>query len=794
MVPDDDDRPLAGKMIQSFKRCPCKEGDDCATNATQHRTCKWSLGIMILVGHALYPGKRWILQTYSLHYFFSILTDSHNPLRRRKVAYLHRPAFMALSVKGSGDATIRSMENDFYSLYTHDFIRVAVSVPSLRVADPDFNAGSIIDLAREADHAGAVLVLFPELSVSAYSNEDLFHQDALLEGSQRALDRITAATKELNTLVVVGCPLRYEGGLYNCAVLIYDGRLMGIVPKSYLPNYREFYEKRQFTSGAGLWNKTLDWHGSAVPFGSDLLFTAKGIPHFRLFLEICEDLWSPIPPSSFAALAGATLIANPSASNITVGKAAYRKLLCASQSAKCLSAYVYSAAGYGESSTDLAWDGNALIYENQALLAETARFSSEEQLVLADIDLGRLMQDRMRQTSFQDARRLHQDRIAQFREVSLPLSPPEQPVPLKREILRFPYVPSQPAQRDERCFDVYNIQVSALAKRMEATGIKRLVIGVSGGLDSTQALLVSAHTMDRLELPRENILAYTMPGFATSERTRGNALALMEALGVSSHEIDIRPSCMQMLKDLDHPFARGEHVFDVTFENVQAGERTSHLFRLANMHGALVVGTGDLSELALGWTTYGVGDQMAHYNVNASVPKTLIQYLIRWVIDQNVFGKDANTTLNSILETAISPELIPAHDSGDRQEEPAQRTEDVIGPYALHDFFLYYTSRFGFRPSKVAYLCWQAWENAQRGSWPDLLPVDARTSYSLDEIKRWLHVFLVRFIKTSQFKRSTLPNGPKVGSGGSLSPRSDWRAPSDAEVAAWLEELNTSIP
>jgi len=686
------------------------------------------------------------------------------------------------------------MKQDFYSLYSHQFLRVAVGVPALRVADPAFNAGSMIDLARQADDAGALLVLFPELSISAYTNEDLFHQDALLEASRGALSRIAVETKALDLMLVVGCPLRVGSALYNCAVLLHKGCLMGVVPKSYLPNYREFYEKRQFTSGFDLRGMSILWEGKQVPFGSDLLFKARGIQDFVLFLEICEDLWAPIPPSSFAALAGATVIANPSASNITVGKTAYRKLLCASQSAKCLSAYLYSAAGYGESSTDLAWDGHALIYENQELLAETERFSRSEQLIYADIDPGRLMQDRMRQTSFQDARQRHAAEVSTFRNVEVNVGASQKRVSLNRPISRFPYVPSHPAERDARCYDVYNIQVTALAKRLEATGIEKVVIGVSGGLDSTHALLVCARTMDRLGLPRTNILGYSMPGFATSERTRSNALQLMEALGVSAHEMDIRPSCMQMLQDLDHPFARGDEVFDVTFENVQAGERTSHLFRLANMHGGMVIGTGDLSELALGWTTYGVGDHMAHFSVNSSVPKTLIQYLIRWVIDQKLFGVGVNQTLVSILDTTISPELIPETAAGATQKEPSQRTEDVLGPFELHDFFLYYTSRFGFRPSKVAYLCLHAWKDAESGSWPDLLPTTRRNQYSLPEIKRWLKAFLTRFIKTSQFKRSALPNGPKVGSGGSLSPRGDWRAPSDAEVEAWLQELEGNVP
>ncbi|HWH71731.1 MAG TPA: NAD(+) synthase, partial [Candidatus Sulfotelmatobacter sp.] len=384
------------------------------------------------------------------------------------------------------------------------------------------------------------------------------------------------------------------------------------------------------------------------------------------------------------------------------------------------------------------------------------------------------------------------DRVEAIRRIPFEFRVPEGEIPLRRPIDRFPYVPSSRRERDQRCYEAYNIQVHSLLKRLGSTGTKRVVIGISGGLDSTQALIVAAKTMDRMGLPRQNILAYTMPGFATSQLTLTNAHSLMKALGVTAAEIDIRPSCLQMFRDIGHPFARGEQVYDVTFENVQAGERTSHLFRLANLHNAIVLGTGDLSELALGWMTYGVGDHMSHYNVNVSVSKTLIQYLIRWVISSGQFDQGTSATLQAILDTEISPELVP-HATGD-STRPAQKTAEKVGPYELQDFNLYYITRYGFRPSKVAFLAWHAWGQKDRGDWPDLLPPEKRIEYDLPTIKKWLEVFLYRFFKISQFKRSAIPNGPKVGSGGSLSPRGDWRAPSDSEAEVWLKELRQNVP
>jgi NAD+ synthase (glutamine-hydrolysing) len=679
------------------------------------------------------------------------------------------------------------MRTPFHSIYTHKFVRASVCVPHVRVADPAFNVEHTIGLARRASELKAAVTLFPELGISAYSNEDLFHQDVLLDAVEAAIARLVEESRSLSPVIIVGAPLRFEGKLFNCGVVVYRGRVLGLAPKTYLPNYREFYEKRQFTSARYAVSREVQFLGERVPFGNDLVFDAVNVEDFSLYVEVCEDVWTPIPPSTYAALAGATVLANLSASNITIGKSEYRHDLCATQSGKCIAAYLYSAAGPGESTTDLAWDGQAIIYENNELLAEADRFSADEQIIAADIDLERLAQERMRMTSFNDAVGEHRERVRQIRHIPFEFQVPGGEVALKRNVERFPYVPNDPTARDERCYEAYNIQVHGLMKRLTSTGIERIVIGVSGGLDSTHALIVAARTMDRLKLPRANILAYTMPGFATSSVTLQNAHKLMRAMAVTGEEIDIRPSCMQMLRDIKHPFAAGEPVYDVTFENVQAGERTSHLFRLANFHNGLVLGTGDLSELALGWATYGVGDHMSHYNVNASVPKTLIQHLIRWVISSGQFGAEASAILQSILETEISPELVPAGTEG--QDAPSQSTEEKIGPYQLQDFNLYYVSRFGFRPSKVAFLSHNAWSDRTRGAWPDSLPETERREYDLATIKKWLGVFLWRFFKTSQFKRSALPNGPKVGSGGSLSPRGDWRAPSDSEAIVWLEEL-----
>jgi NAD+ synthase (glutamine-hydrolysing) len=653
--------------------------------------------------------------------------------------------------------------SDFFSLYRHGFARVALATPRISVGDPAANLEATLELMRRAAGEKAVLAVFPELGLSAYTCDDLFHQTALLDATEDALRGLLAASRRLPIAALVGLPVAVDGMLYNCAALVCQGRLLGVVPKTYLPNYREFYEGRQFTPGDTCLKNEITLAGQTAPFGGNLLFRFAGLKDFVLHVEICEDLWVPVPPSSFAALAGATVIANLSASNVVIGKHGYRMQLVGNQSARCIAAYLYSASGAGESTTDLAWDGDAMAFENGTLLAESKRFTNEPQLALADIDLGRLLADRMRQNTFGASLRRYKAEAERFRSIDVALRAPGGAVQLKRKIAKLPYVPDDPATRDARCEEVYRIQVNGLATRMRASGMQKLVIGVSGGLDSTQALLVCGRVMDELKLPRRNILAFTMPGFATSNRTRNQAWQLMRSLGATAEEIDIRPSCMQMLKDIGHPYAKGRKVHDITFENVQAGERTSHLFRLANLHSALVVGTGDLSELALGWMTYGVGDHMSHYNVNASVPKTLIQHLVGWVAESKQFDEATSKTLTRVLATEISPELVPG----------SQKTESTVGPYELQDFNLYYTLRFGYAPSKIAFLAAHAWKG----------------KYSLGEIRKWLGVFLERFFHTSQFKRSAMPNAPKVGSGGSLSPRGDWRAPSDGNARAWLADL-----
>jgi len=672
---------------------------------------------------------------------------------------------------------------NFFNIYAHGFVRAAICIPEVRVADTCFNAEKTIQMAREAADGNAIFALFPELNLSAYSNEDLFHQDALQEGVYDALFKVARETAFLNLILVVGAPIRVDCRLYNCGVVLYQGRILGIAVKSYLPNYREFYEARQFSPADQAIAASIDLGGQkGIPFGADLVFEVENIPDFKFFIEICEDVWVPIPPSSFAAMAGATVIANLSASNITIGKAEYRHSLAANQSARCIAAYLYAASGPGESTTDVAWDGHAMIYENGNLLSESLRFSRKPQIVYADIDLDRLAQDRMRLTSFGMNARTHQDILRRFRRIVFEAAPVQGKLLLERKYPRFPYIPADPNKRDQRCYEAYNIQVQGLAKRLESTGIKNVVIGISGGLDSTQALIVAAKTMDLLGVPRSCIKAYTMPGFATTDKTYTNAFRLMRALEVEVNEIDIRPSCMQMLKDIHHPFAEGKRLYDITFENIQAGERTSHLFRIANLRNALVIGTGDLSELALGWCTYGVGDHMSHYNVNASLPKTLIQHLIRWVAQSDQFSLETSEILIDILETEISPELIP----GEEGQQPAQKTESVIGPYELQDFNIFYTTRFGYLPAKIAFMAYCTWKNKNEGLWPEL-PEEKKHDYSIGEIKHWLQIYLRRFFKMSQYKRSCIPNSPKVGSGGSLSPRGDYRAPSDSEATVWLK-------
>lgn len=676
------------------------------------------------------------------------------------------------------------MTTAFASIYAHGFVRACVAAPRLVVADPAFNVARSLEMARAAHEKSAAVLVLPELGLSAYAIDDLLMQAPLLEAVETALAQLIAESRLLIPVIVAGGPARWRGRLYNCAFVVHRGTLLGVVPKTYLPNYREFYERRQFASGAFVRGEFIDIAGASAPFGTDLLFSAADVANFTLAVEICEDVWTPIPPSTRAALAGATIIANLSASNAIVGKADYRDLLCKAHSGRCLAAYLYSAAGPGESTTDLAWDGQASIYENGEKIAQGARFADEGQLVAADVDLAALAAERLRQGTFGDCADM--EGAQDFRTIDFKLAPPQGDIGFLRAPDRFPFVPNDDARLAELCYEAFNIQAHGLRKRLESARLERIVIGVSGGLDSTQALLVACTAFDQLKLPRENILAYTLPAFATSQKTKSSAWALMKALGVSAAEIDMTPACRQMLADIGHPAAKGEKLYDTTFENVQAGARTSLLFRLANRHNAMVLGTGDLSELGLGWCTYGVGDHMSHYNVNASVPKTLIQHLIRWCAADQRFGAEVAPILTTIVETEISPELVP----GDSDHAPAQRTEDFVGPYALQDFNLYYTTRFGFGPRKIAFLAWRAWRDADAGAWPPHINAGAKVAYDLATIKKWLRVFARRFFETSQFKRSAVPNGPKVSSGGSLSPRGDWRAPSDSSAVVWLAEVD----
>ncbi|PJI88632.1 NAD(+) synthase [Sphingomonas koreensis] len=676
----------------------------------------------------------------------------------------------------------------FYSIHSHGLVRVGACTPRATVGDIAANTESHIALAKQGDEAGADLLVFTELGITGYALDDLHLQDAVLRATRAGLTKLIAASAKLKPVLVVGAALERNGRLYNCAVVIARGRVLGVVPKTFLPNYREYYEKRWFASGLGL-SGEIELAGQTVPFGPDLIFAADDLPDFVFHAEICEDFWAPIPPSTYGALAGAAILCNLSASNVTIGKARQRAMLCAAQSERAIAAYVFSASGPGESTTDLAWDGQSLIHELGELLAASGRFDVEEEMILADIDVARIRQERMRFGTFNDSAAATGHPESEFRRVGFAHKGGLDDIGLHRKLRRYPFVPNTPEKLDEDCYEAFNIQVEGLRKRIESTGSQRLVIGISGGLDSTHALIVAAKAMDRIGLPRANILGFTMPGFATGDGTKANAWALMKALGVTGEEIDIRPAANQLLTDMGHPYADGEPVYDITFENVQAGLRTDYLFRLANQRGAFVVGTGDLSELALGWCTYGVGDHMSHYAVNAGVPKTLIQFLIRWCVATDQFDPATDKVLEAILAQEISPELVPAGADG-----ALQSTEEKIGPYALNDFFLHYAIRQGAPPSKIAFLAWHAWKDAAAGEWPAGIPAAARAAYDLATIRSWLEKFLFRFFVTSQFKRSAIPNGPKVSPGGALSPRGDWRAPSDGSAKPWLDELDANVP
>ncbi len=677
----------------------------------------------------------------------------------------------------------------FFDMHEHGFVRVATATPASRTADVAYNTAGLLAEARKAHDANVDLVVFPELTLSSYAIDDLLLQHALIERVEAALAEVVAASADLHPVLVLGAPLKRAEKLYNCAVVIAHGQILGVVPKSFLPNYREFYEKRHFAHGRGCTDLWMALAGEEVPFGTDLIFAAANLPGFRFGVEICEDFWAPVPPGMQAAMAGALILCNLSASPVTIGRADDRHLHCRSSASRAIAAYVYSASGYGESTTDLAWDGQSVIYEMSTLLAQSERFDRAGELTIVDIDTERLAAERMRNQTFADAAEWAGRPEDSYRKVVFEHAYAVGDIGLVRPVARFPFVPDRPEKLDEDCYEAFNIQVDALMRRIESTGSKSLVIGISGGLDSTHALIVAAKACDRLGMPRSAIRGYTMPGFATSEGTKTNAHRLMAAMEITSGEIDIRPAAMKMLEDIGHPFADGEPVHDVTFENVQAGLRTDYLFRLAGQHKGFVVGTGDLSELALGWCTYGVGDHMSHYGVNAGVPKTLIQYLIRWAIATGQFTAACGAVLGDVLATEISPELVPPGADG-----AMQSTESLVGPYELNDFFLHHIIRFGQRPTKVAFLAWRAWQDAARGMWPAGFPDDRKNAYDLATIASWLDKFCARFFGFSQFKRSALPNGPKVSSAGALSPRGDWRAPSDAVATLWREELREGLP
>lgn len=677
----------------------------------------------------------------------------------------------------------------FDNLYRHGFARAAICAPRIQLGDPEANAREMIHLLKAAHEAHAVLCLGPELGLCGYTLDDLLLQSTLLSAVERAIRLCVEASRSHAPLLIIGAPVRHRDSLYNCAIIIHRGVILGVVPKTYLPNYREFYEKRYFASapiGEGQAHcADIVLAGQSCKFGSHLLFEAEDIADLVIGVEICEDLWAPISPSTFAALHGASVLCNLSASNITIGKSQLRNQLCGAQSDRCVAAYLYSAAGRGESTNDLAWDGHLTAFELGRQLGESTRFASDSQILFVDIDLERIAQERMRMATFRDCADHHLVQPSQYCRVKFFAGMSrENPIPLRRDIARFPFVPEDPAQLDQDCFEAYNIQVHSLWQRLEAANASKAVIGVSGGLDSTQALLVIARAFDLMKRPRADIIGVTLPGFATGDVSKSHAWTMMRALGIDAREVDIRPLASQMLSDLDHPFAKGEAAYDVTFENVQAGLRTDYLFRLANHENGLVIGTGDLSEIALGWCTYGVGDHMSHYNVNAGLPKTLIQHLIRWVAGQALWDEDTRRTLNEIVEAAITPELVPVAADG-----AVQSTEAKIGPYELQDFNLYYATRYGLSPQKIAFLAMSAWSDAKRGQWPKNLGVEKRKQYELAEILDWLDIFVRRFYGFSQFKRTCMPNGPKLSSGGALSPRGDWRAPSDASAEPWLAEL-----
>ncbi|MFT8871219.1 MAG: NAD(+) synthase [Sporolactobacillus sp.] len=637
-----------------------------------------------------------------------------------------------------------------------DYLRVAAACPQLRPANVTYNVSAIQACIEEGRDEQAKVIIFPELSLTGYTCGDLFLQQQLLEAAVSGLEALCRYSAGKDMLIAVGAPLRVCSSLYNCACLIFEGHLLGIVPKQYIPNYEEYYERRWFTSGLGIKNQTVDLRFQHdIPFGSDLLFKHND---FTFAVEICEDLWTVIPPSGEQCLAGATVIGNLSASNEIVSKSAYRRGLVEHQSARCIGAYIYAGAGVGESTTDVVFGGELLIAENGIILADGARFRRQNTVKTALIDLNRLNNQRLKNISFRDAAAACTN---PWRRITFAYKD-EGFGRFDRFVDRYPFVPADQSERAERCAEIFSIQTAALAKRFEHTRLDRAVIGVSGGLDSTLALLVVAKTFDLLKRPRRDIVAVTLPGFGTTDRTYANAVSLCRQVGAEFREVNIVAACLQHFKDIGHDPA----VHDITYENVQARERTQLLMDIANKEGGLVIGTGDLSELALGWSTYN-GDHMSMYAVNCSVPKTLVRYLVRYVAEDGNVGAETSHILLDILDTPVSPELLPKDSEG----KIAQKTEDIVGPYMLHDFFLYYFVRCGYTPNHILFLAEQAFAS----------------DFDRPVIVKWLKVFLKRFF-SQQFKRSAIPDGPKVGTV-SLSPRGDWRMPSDGSVSDWLNGL-----
>lgn len=644
------------------------------------------------------------------------------------------------------------------------FIRIGSAVPTITVCDCNKNTDEIIKLIEEANKNHLQILVFPELCITGYTCQDLFEQQLLLEQANLGLQRIIDYSVNLNILLLVGMPVPADGQLFNCAVLILRGKILGIIPKTSIPNHGEFYEKRWFSSSVSKISNQIELCNQIVPFGTDLLFKNINNEYLCIGVEICEDLWAPIPPSSFQCLHGATLILNPSASNEAVGKSSYRKNLVLQQSARCMAGYVYTSSGYGESTTDLVFSGHSMIFENGTLLKEKLPFSDDIPLIFSELDLNRLALDRRKSSSFLNLIASDINYSKNYRIISFEL--PSSSIPrLTRYIDPHPFVPSDKNSMDIRCQEIFSIQVNGLRKRLQHTGSKTVVIGISGGLDSTLALLVCIETFDKLNMDRKNIQGITMPGFGTTDRTYNNALTLMKNLGITIREISIANACIKHFKDIGHD----PSIHDATYENTQARERTQILMDIANKENGLVIGTGDLSELALGWATYN-GDHMSMYGVNGSIPKTLVRSLISWIADSKV-QENAKSTLLDILITPVSPELLPPTEDGNIN----QKTEDIVGPYELHDFFLYYVIRFGFNPSKIVYLAECAFEGI----------------YTRKIILKWIKVFYRRFF-SQQFKRSCLPDGPKVGSI-SLSPRGDWKMPSDASSRIWLNEIEEMI-